>query len=119
MRRHEDALSDALKAGRVSAEGASDFLCLATAKHCDTTLQSEEAALAAVAAEWEAGQAERDRLKAEADAAAAAAEAAADASAEAEAEAAGELEADAEPTLEAEAAAAGDDGSVDAQREEL
>jgi hypothetical protein len=62
--RHEDTLSQALRDGRVTEDSASDFLCFATARHCNaplaTHLPGEAEAAAAEAAEAAAGQQQRD-----------------------------------------------------------
>jgi hypothetical protein len=50
--RHEEALSQALRNGEVTAETGSDWLCLTTARQCDKTLEAEEAERAA----WDVAQ---------------------------------------------------------------
>ncbi|KAI3439029.1 hypothetical protein D9Q98_001440 [Chlorella vulgaris] len=48
LERHEEALSQALRNGEVTAETGSDWLCLTTARQCDKTLEAEEAERAAL-----------------------------------------------------------------------
>lgn len=69
-RRHEDALSLALRSGEADPDSTSDLLCLTTAKHCEQPLAAEEAARAAAeAAEVEVTHAQLEAAQAAADAA--------------------------------------------------
>lgn len=51
--RHEDALSAALRGAQVDADSVSDFLCRDTARHCQLSLEEEEALASEAATEVE------------------------------------------------------------------